>query len=1129
MDKKDLENRIHELELELDLLKSEILQSEKVKDLASYRINFHENIQKESNKYEELYEFAPSGYISLSLKGEIIKLNRAATLLLRFPEHELLNRQFGIFLSQDKLPEFNLFMERILKSELKQTCEVIIFRSDDHFHNIHMEGILSRSKNEIFITLVDISLHKKSIQLIKESEEKYRSIFNNVGDGIAFVDSEEHFIIANPAIENLFGVEKGQLIGRNLNEFLSHEQFDTVKKQTQIRKQGLKSNYEIELKHPDGNQRNLMVSAVPYFDNNEQFIGAHGIFRDITARKKAEEELRISEKALHKQNDLFKLLLKNLPVGVFMVEAPSGNPLIANETAFEFLGRGIIPNASKDNLAEVYQALKLRTREQYPAQEMPILLGLQGIHAHIDDMLVVKPDGTETLLEVFGSPVTDSQGHIWASLVSFVDITQRKKTELLLKNQNEEIQAQYEEIQAQNEEYQQINEELTQTNDELYNLKLKLEQKEERLNLVIKGSNDAPWDWNLMTNKLYYSPRWFEQIGFSPDEKSDDYSLWSNRIHPDDDVRVKEFLKEMLEKKMESYEYEFRLLHKNGHYVPVLSRGFISRDENDKPFRISGTNMDLTELKKAELELKQSKDQLSALLDAIPDMMFVQNTEGVYLDYHAPETEQLYASPDFFIGKNMKNVLPLDISELFLKFMDIAIQTKIVQTFQYSLPIKQGIEYFECRILALENEKILSIVRNINDRKLAELALKENELRLKSLVHILQFETNTIQEFLDLTLDEAISLTNSKIGFIYFYNEQTKELTLFSWSKEVMNECGIKDEKKIPILEETGIWGEAIRQRKPIIVNDFVEPNPLRKGYPQEHAHLSRFLEIPVIVDQEIVAVIGVANKNSDYVETDILHLTLLMNNTWKNLQKRNNEELVKKQNAELIKLNADKDRFISILAHDLRNPFNALFGFSELLVNNINSYNMDEIKSKVNFIHQISKQTYNLLDDLLMWAKSQSGKLTFNPTSFYFSDICSEVMEVLHSLANAKNISTNCFAEPGLIVFADMNMFQTILRNLMSNAIKFTHEYGNIMVFAVREKSQITVTVADNGIGITKEVLPLLFDISQSYTTKGTANEKGTGLGLALCKEFVEKHGGKIWIESEVDNGSKFIFTIPV
>jgi PAS domain S-box-containing protein len=238
---------------------------------------------------------------------------------------------------------------------------------------------------------------------------------------------------------------------------------------------------------------------------------------------------------------------------------------------------------------------------------------------------------------------------------------------------------------------------------------------------------------------------------------------------------------------------------------------------------------------------------------------------------------------------------------------------------------------------------------------------------------------------------------------------------------------------------------------------------------------------------------------------------------------------LLKQSEIKLLLSNADKDLFISILAHDLRNPFNTILGFSELLMDGLRTYDLDTIEKQIGIIHAISQKTYTLLEDLLMWAKSQSGKLDFNPQKIDFSRICLETVDSIKMNAHSKNISLDYLSNGEIPLSADENMLKIVIRNLLANSIKFTNRGGQIDIRTEQTASYLTVTISDNGVGIAPERVNNLFEISQRITTPGTANEKGTGLGLLLCKEFVEKHQGKIWVESILGKGSHFKFTLPL
>ena len=239
-------------------------------------------------------------------------------------------------------------------------------------------------------------------------------------------------------------------------------------------------------------------------------------------------------------------------------------------------------------------------------------------------------------------------------------------------------------------------------------------------------------------------------------------------------------------------------------------------------------------------------------------------------------------------------------------------------------------------------------------------------------------------------------------------------------------------------------------------------------------------------------------------------------------------ESMLKENEVLLRDLNATKDKFFSIIAHDLKNPINSISGFSELLVENLRTYEVEKSAKIIAQINSSSKHILDLLDNLLTWAKTQSGQIDFNPKNQFLQPSILQIVDVLNFSAKLKNISFEILLEDDIEVYADQDMLQTILRNLITNAIKFTNSGGIVYVKAILEQNHLKITIEDNGIGMNDETRNKLFSLGGNLTTNGTENEKGTGLGLILCKEFVEKHGGKIWVESEIGKGSRFIFTLP-
>ena len=239
-------------------------------------------------------------------------------------------------------------------------------------------------------------------------------------------------------------------------------------------------------------------------------------------------------------------------------------------------------------------------------------------------------------------------------------------------------------------------------------------------------------------------------------------------------------------------------------------------------------------------------------------------------------------------------------------------------------------------------------------------------------------------------------------------------------------------------------------------------------------------------------------------------------------------EQALIESEAKLRESNNTKNKIFNIIAHDLRSPFNAILGFSNLLQENYTQYDEKKRERYIEIVNNSAKQVYNLLDNLLNWSRTQIGKFVFNPKKQSLDKILTEVTKLNKNNAEMKDIKLSYSLSKDINIYADYDMMEIILRNLISNAIKFTHKNGEVTIKANQDKDNVIISVSDTGVGIKQEKLQKLFDISEKTSTAGTENEKGTGLGLLLCKEFVEKHDGKIWVESKIEKGSKFIFSIP-
>jgi len=247
--------------------------------------------------------------------------------------------------------------------------------------------------------------------------------------------------------------------------------------------------------------------------------------------------------------------------------------------------------------------------------------------------------------------------------------------------------------------------------------------------------------------------------------------------------------------------------------------------------------------------------------------------------------------------------------------------------------------------------------------------------------------------------------------------------------------------------------------------------------------------------------------------------------NLIENLREKN--IVLNEQKQELNKLIGTKNKLFSIIAHDLQSPFMGIAGLSEMINESAKRNENKEIAEYSEMISDTSVKTSNLLLNLLDWAKSQKGDLKLNPQQINLDDFVDETISLMHDHRQRKQIELKK-NNTDILLYADPNCLKTVLRNLLSNALKFTPESGSVSIFSEDKNEEVLVAISDTGIGIEEEHISRIFDENSYFTTKGTSKEKGSGIGLSLCKDLINRHNGKLWVESEKNKGTTFYFTLP-
>ena len=740
---------------------------------------------------------------------------------------------------------------------------------------------------------------------------------------------------------------------------------------------------------------------------------------------------------------------------------------------------------------------------------------------------------------------------------------------------------------------------------------------------------------------------------------------------------------------------------------------------------------DITERKKAEDNLLKSEAKSKAILRTLPDMMFIQDIEGVFIDFFVPQNIQTCDPPRVFIGQRIENVLTEELTILFLAMFEKALKTTQMQFIEYSLMMPDKLRYYEARTINYETDHVLSIVRDITDRKMTEDTLINERFLLRTLIdnipdsiyskdldcrktlanraEVKYMGANSESEVLgkddfDIYEHETASKFFADDSYVIQTGKPLINREEFVFQKDQPKKCFLTS--KLPLKDQNGniigIVGigrdvteqkmaeEALhrseaKQAKMVAnigdviviidkdgINRYKSPN-IKKWFgwdPEEVISEStwknvhpddveqakafmgclmtdpgakdstqcrykckdgsykwiEFTGINLLHDPDIQGLLGnyhditerkiaeeklliseqryrmlfersidaifivdtktgkyldankaaeiltgksleelkslitmdlaphgavkrlerIVNENNvidmgevEYLRSDGTIRTALINTIPLNKgeaygiardisDRKQAEAEIKNKNEELTRANGDKDKFISILAHDLKSPFSSILGFIGLLNSNIRVYEIEKTERIIGLMDKAAQNTFNLLEDLLLWIRSQSGKIPFDPQILNLKSLCMDIFEIHSQNAFSKRISLNYSGSSDIIVFADPDMLKTILRNLVSNAIKFTNTDGCIDVKAVKTIDSIKISVSDNGIGMDTEFANKLFNVAETHSRTGTANETGTGLGLIICKDFIEKHKGEIHVESKPGEGSNFIFSIP-
>lgn len=615
----------------------------------------------------------------------------------------------------------------------------------------------------------------------------------------------------------------------------------------------------------------------------------------------------------------------------------------------------------------------------------------------------------------------------------------------------------------------------------------KIKQQEERFRLLVETIEEVFWIFDLKQDKLLYISPKYEKVYGKPIE-----SLYANpgsflkTVYSEDIPMVKKAYQQI--GKGKGFDMEYRIKTPDGLMRWIWSRSFIIPDEKKKPGLVLGTAFEITDRKKVQLD----KNLLAAIVENTEDHAVIKDTNLRIIASNKANTlaagiksaEELIGKTDLEIygdHPHVRQYVEDDKKAMLLKKGETLVNEQI-----FVYPNKRTIHSLVKKFPVFDEKNkliaVASISRDITDYKKALENLSESEKKFRFLID---------------NQAEGIGILDTQNRFT-FINPGTEKI--FGTEKgKIINKSLLQFVDK-----ETG--NRIIQNLKSLDGNDVVS--------------------FEIVIKKPDGKLCNVQVNATPLHQNDKPSGTFLVFNditSWKLA-----EETLVKSEKELRESNAAKDKFFSIIAHDLKNPFHSILNFSDLLLKNYSSYDKEEILTFIKMIHESSRQAFNLLDNLLHWSRAQMGKMNLNTTVVDLHDIIIRNIHLLEGTALEKNIHISHSIQHKTFILCDENMISTVMRNLISNAIKFTRPTGKITINH-REKSHAhEISVMDTGVGIKEEDLDKLFRIDIHFTTTGTANEEGTGLGLILCREFVNLNNGNIRVISKPGKGSTFFVELP-
>ena len=1167
-----------------------------------HRKQVEEALRESEQKHRTLIENASDAIFVVNGKGQYVEANKKACQMLGYSEEEFLCFDIRDIAAPDQLDVvLGYFDELLQRGRMSHTFDVIA--KDRRRLTLELNAVGLENGTYLGIGR-DITQRRRA----EEELRQFKSIVSSSNDMLALLDKDFVYLTANEAYLRAFGKTSDELVGHTVSEIFGEEFFEkTIRPNAERCLAGEEVHYQNWVDFPIHGRQYMDVAYFPFFGLDKEVKGFVARGQDITERKRAEEMISESERR-------FRDFFEKTPIGLHIF-APDQTIIDINDAELDMIGYSREEIVGKKKWQDIV-IFAQREKFQEHWQEMIT----QGQVRDLEYTLVHK-QGCHIDVILNASSRFNENGNLINTRGSVLNITERRRTEKQIEDlarfpsenphpvmrvgadgtvlyanaasrplldsldsgvgkvlpadwckrnvgacgsdSERQIDVTHEERifsfhvvpvrgAGYSNWYGRDVTERSRAEEELRKSNANLAAAQEIAHL---GS----FEWNVGTGEVASSDELFRIYGLEKTGEAIPFDTIMELIHTADAPKIEEFIKRMLEGEPLP-PIEYRAIRPDGTERILVVDRTVEFDASGKPVKMVGTVQDITERKRADQALRESEEKLRVVTDATADFVMlldgefrVQFTNHVALGLSRKEVigTPLYT---FAEGEDIPKVRD---------HLETVLRTGKKGRYETIYHRRDGqVVYFESLAVPLldggSEERIVVTSRDITERKRAEEALKLNESRLAAMLEMSRMEHKTEQETAEFALQKGVELTNSRIGFIGSLSEGETVMTMYNWSKVVMKECAIEGKPATFHVAEAGLWGEVVRSREPVVVNDCQDLDAGKKGYPRGHMPIIRYLGIPVFDGDRIVLVAGVANKEEDYDQTDVRQLTLLMKGLWDRIRRLQVEEALQKAHDELEErveartaalARANEQLYLEMkereqteetlhrsqrlaslgtlaagIAHEINNPLQGITFSAEVAIQKKDlpggRQRVDEV---LGTIKAEAMRCGRIVKSVLQFARQEVSEKW--PSSL--DDVVRHAADLTSQQAARKQVSVRLDLGESLpLLTINPTEMEQVLVNLISNAIEASQAGDSVTVRAeLASEEAVRVLVEDSGCGMSKEEAEHVFD--PFFSTRKDAG--GTGLGLSIVHGIVEEHGGTIRVESRPGEGSTFTLELPV